>query len=172
MEGLKGPKGKASNGSQLKTTVNDLGSFMGMSAMKQMSCVMLYGAECWAMCKKEDDLLRRTEMRMLRRILGVSMKDKIRNEEIRKRCEVVDIIEKVREARLRWYGHIGRKDAAEPVRSIMEMEIKGNRGQLKKRWMDCINEDLTVKKLTMDMVRDRKKWRIRIRAANPGTVWD
>ena len=63
--------------------------------------VMLYGAECWAMRKKEDDLLRRTEMRMLRRILGVSLKDKIRNEEIRKRCGVVDIIEKVREARLR-----------------------------------------------------------------------
>ena len=111
---------------------------------------------------------------MLRRILGVSLKDKIRNEEIRKRCGVVDIIEKVREARLRWYGHVGRKDAAEPVRSIMEMEIKGNRGRgrPKKRWMDCVNEDLTVKKLTTDMARDRKKWRIRIRAADPGTVWD
>ena len=121
--------------------------------------VMLYGAECWAMRKKEDDLLRRTEMRMLRRILGVSLKDKIRNEEIRKRCGVVDIIEKVREARLRWHGHVGREDAAEPVTSIMEMEIKGNRGQgrPKKRWVDCINEDLTVKKLTKDMARDRKK---------------
>ena len=74
--------------------------------------VMLYGAECWAMCKKEDDQLRRMEMRMLRRILGVSLKDKIRNEEIRKRCGVIDIIEKVREARLRWYSHVKRKDAA------------------------------------------------------------
>ena len=89
---------------------------------------MLYGAECCAMRKKEDDLLRRMEMRMLRRILGVSSKDKIRNEEIRKRCGVIDIIEKVREERMRWYSHVGRKDAAEHVRNIMEMEIKGNRG--------------------------------------------
>ena len=98
--------------------------------------VMLYGTECWAMRKKEDDLLRRMEMRMLRRILGVSLKDKIRNEEIRKRCGVIDIIEKVREARLRWYGHVGRKDAAEPVRSIMEMEIRGNRTRTTKEEMD------------------------------------
>ena len=44
------------------------------------------------------------------------------------------------------------------------MEIKGNRGrgQPKKRWMDCIKEDLTVKKLTTDIARDRMMWRIRI----------
>ena len=32
------------------------------------------------------------------------------NEEIRRRCGVVDIVEKVREARLRWYGHVIRSD--------------------------------------------------------------
>jgi hypothetical protein len=41
------------------------------------------------------------------------------NEEIR-RCGVVDITEKVREARLRWYGHIIRRDEEELVRDIME----------------------------------------------------
>ena len=127
-----------------------------------------------AMRKKEEDLLRRTEMRMLRRILGVSLKHKISNKEIRRRCEVVDIIEKVREVRLRWHGHVEKEDATEPVWSIMEMEIKGNRGRgrPKKRWMDCIKEDLTVKKLTTDMARDRKMWKVRIRAADPGIVWD
>ena len=49
-------------------------------------------------------------------------------EEIRRKYGVINIIEKVREARLRWHGHLERKDAAELVRSIMEMEIKGNRG--------------------------------------------
>ena len=41
------------------------------------------------------------------------------NEEIR-RCGVVDIAEKVREARLRWYGHVIRRDEGELVRDIME----------------------------------------------------
>jgi hypothetical protein len=42
------------------------------------------------------------------------------NKEIRRRCVVVDIAEKVREARLRWYGHVIRRDEGELVRDIME----------------------------------------------------
>ena len=41
------------------------------------------------------------------------------NEDIR-RCGVVDIAEKVREARLRWYGHAIRRDEGELVKDIME----------------------------------------------------
>ncbi len=41
------------------------------------------------------------------------------NEEIR-RCEVAVIAEKMREARLRCYGHVIRRDEGELVRDIME----------------------------------------------------
>ena len=35
--------------------------------------------------------------------------------------DVVDIAEKVRKARLRWYGHVIRRDEGEPIiRDIME----------------------------------------------------
>jgi hypothetical protein len=42
------------------------------------------------------------------------------NEEIRTRSGVVDIAEKVSEARMRWYGHVIRRDEGELVRDIME----------------------------------------------------
>jgi hypothetical protein len=48
-----------------------------------------------------------------------SQSKKLWNEEIR-RCEVVDITEKVRKARLRWYEHVIRRDEGEPVKEIME----------------------------------------------------
>jgi hypothetical protein len=42
------------------------------------------------------------------------------NEEIRRRCDVVDIAEKIREARLRWYGHVIRRDEGKPFRDIID----------------------------------------------------
>jgi hypothetical protein len=41
---------------------------------------------------------------------------------------VVDIAEKVREARLRWYGYVIRRDEGELVRDIIWLEIKRIRG--------------------------------------------
>ena len=40
----------------------------------------------------------------------VSRLKRIRNEEIRRRCGVADIVEKMREARLRWMGHVLRRE--------------------------------------------------------------
>ena len=45
---------------------------------------MTYGAECWTMKKKDEMLMNKTEMRMLRWIQGVSLREHKRNEEIRK----------------------------------------------------------------------------------------
>ena len=42
------------------------------------------------------------------------------NEEIRKRCGVVDIADKVKKVRLRWYGHVIRRDEVELVKNIVE----------------------------------------------------
>ena len=48
---------------------------------------------------------------------------------------MIDIAEKVREARLRWYGHVIRRDEEELVRYITNILQK--RG----RWRPCIKED-------------------------------
>jgi len=49
--------------------------------------VMIYGAEAWSPRWKEEELLERTDMRMLRWILGVSLKDRKRNKDIRQALE-------------------------------------------------------------------------------------
>ena len=71
---------------------------------------MMYGAEAWTLTRKEEELLERTEMRMLRWILGVSLRDRRRNEDIREVLGVACITDKVREARMRWYGHVLRME--------------------------------------------------------------
>ena len=89
--------------------------------------VLLYGAECWAVGKKEEELVTRTEMRMLRRIVGVTLMNKERNEKIRKECGVADIKLKMREARLRWFGHVERREEGRGVKRVMQMEVDGSR---------------------------------------------
>ena len=50
------------------------------------------------------------ELKMLRFPLGVTRMDKTRNEYIRGTAQVGRFGEKTREVRLRWYGHVVRKD--------------------------------------------------------------
>ena len=52
---------------------------------------MPYGAECWTMKKKDEMLMNNTEMRMLRWIQGVSLRERNRNEEIREAATVQPI---------------------------------------------------------------------------------
>ena len=47
---------------------------------------VLYGSECWCLNAEERHRLEVFDMRCLRRVLGVSVMDRIRSAEIRERC--------------------------------------------------------------------------------------
>ncbi|CAH2251132.1 jg11818 [Pararge aegeria aegeria] len=53
--------------------------------------------------------LRVTQRAMERAMLGVSLRDQIRNEEIRRRTRVTDIAQRVARLKWQWAGHIARK---------------------------------------------------------------
>ena len=42
---------------------------------------------------------------------------------------VADIVDKMRKARLRWFGHMQRKEGSEPARMALEIEVEGHRGR-------------------------------------------
>ena len=71
---------------------------------------MMYGLETVAVTKKEVEEMQVAEMKMLRFAMGVTRKDKIRNEHIRSTVKVEQLGMKMREGRLRWYGHVMRRD--------------------------------------------------------------
>ena len=131
--------------------------------------VALYGAECWPATKVHERTLHAMEMRMLRWSLGVTRLDHIMNENIRKTCGVAPIQEKMREARLRWYGHVSRADANSVAKRVLALSPNGRRpqGRPKKRWMDCIREDMQIVGAQPDDSGDRAKWRTRCKTADP-----
>ena len=63
-----------------------------------------------ALAKRQEADMEVAELKMLRFPLGVTRIDKIRNEYIRGTAQVGRFGENTREARLRWYGHVWRKD--------------------------------------------------------------
>ncbi|VFR03540.1 unnamed protein product, partial [Cuscuta campestris] len=76
--------------------------------------------------------------------------------------------DKLREARLRWLGHVRRRDADAPVRRCERITVIGGsrgRGRPKKNWEEVIRQDLGLLDLTEDMALDRNLWRTRIRVA-------
>ena len=134
--------------------------------------VILYGAECWKTGVKEENILEKTEMRMLRRIKGVTVKDKMKSEDIRKDLGVGSIKSKARESRLRWFGHVHRKEQESNLRQVMDMEIPGRRlrGRPRGRWHDLVDRDMRELRVVPEDADDRNFWRRRTRTADHSPV--
>ena len=79
---------------------------------------------------------------MLRFAMGVMRKDKIRNKYSRGTVKVKWLGMKTREGRLRWYGHVMRRDQEYVGRRMMEMELPGKRkrGRPKRRFLDVVKD--------------------------------
>ena len=75
---------------------------------------------------------------------------------------------KMREGRLRWYGHVMRRDQEYIGRRIMEMELPGKRkrGRPKRRFLDVVKEDMGEVGAKETDVEDKKIWRMMIRCGH------
>ena len=130
---------------------------------------MVYGLETVAVTKRQVEEMEVAEMKMLRFAMGVTRKHKIRNEHIRSTVKVERLGMKMREGRLRWYGHVLRRDQEYIGRKMMEMELPGKsrRGRPKRRFLDVVKKDMgEVGAKEMD-VEDRKMWRMMISCGHP-----
>ncbi|KAK3556262.1 hypothetical protein QTP70_007141 [Hemibagrus guttatus] len=75
---------------------------------KYLGSTVQSNGECGKEVKKR--VLEVAELKMLRFSLGVTRLDRIRNEYIRGTAHVGRLGDKVREARLRWFGHVQRRE--------------------------------------------------------------
>ncbi|KAK3511052.1 hypothetical protein QTP70_029380 [Hemibagrus guttatus] len=130
---------------------------------------MLYGLETVSLRKRQESELEVAELKMLRFSLGVTRLDRIRNEYIRGTAHVGRLGDKVREARLRWFGHVQRRESEYIGRRILDMGLPGRRqrGRPKRRYMDVINEDMKLVGARVEDAEDRDRWRKMIRCGDP-----
>ncbi|XP_071739938.1 uncharacterized protein [Rutidosis leptorrhynchoides] len=79
--------------------------------------------------------------------------------------KVRSINDKLREERLRWFGHVRRRPLTANVRRVEALTVDGvwRRGRPTRRWEDIIKLDLKELSLTEHMTSDRNVWRTRIK---------
>jgi len=83
--------------------------------------------------------------------------DHVTNLDIRTRLKVAPNPEKMRQARLRWYGHVMRRDEQSVVRTALNIDPADRRprGRPKKRWLDRLNEDMRIVNIEPDDALDQ-----------------
>ena len=85
------------------------------------------------------------EMRCYRKILCISYKDHVTNEEVHAKIQQAigpheDLLTIVKRRKLQWYGHVSRSSAQ--AKTILQGTVNGGRGQgrQRKRWEVNISE--------------------------------
>ena len=95
---------------------------------------------------------------MLRMICRVTLKDMVESTVIARSVGVDNLEEHLRQKRLRWFGHIARRDEEVELKKVFELNIEGRRkrGRPVKRWIDVVEEDMKKRGVVQQDAGDRR----------------
>lgn len=134
------------------------------------SCILpllLYGAQTWALTDRERKMLGTCQRKLERKILGVSLHDRIRNEDLRKMTGIKDAATSATYIKWKWAGHVMRMDHNRWAYKTIAWDPRtGQRsvGRQKKRWADDLKLHFGSNWTTT--AKDRREWRLLIDAAS------
>ena len=110
-----------------------------------VTSIFLYACESWTLTAELQRRIQAMEMRCYRKILHISCKDRVTNEEVRAEIQQAigpheDLLTIVKRRKLQWYGHVSRSSGM--AKTILQGTVKGERGQggQRKRWEDNIRK--------------------------------
>ena len=104
---------------------------------------------------EESQRLHCNEMSMIRWMCGVTMRDRYPCEELRALVGIKPIVDVMRQRRLRWFGHIERREDNSWLKKVQNLAVDGHsgRGRPRKTWEHVIMEDLRVKGLRREVAQ-------------------
>lgn len=131
--------------------------------------VLTYGSESWVLSQQQERKIQAVEMKYLRRAIGVTRKDRIRNEQIREELEIQPISSIIENKQIGWWGHLQRLKDNIPVKQIWEgrTQDRNRRGRPKKTWNNTVENILQKKGKSIAeakrLSQNKKEWRKFIR---------
>ena len=106
---------------------------------------MLYSAELWPLTIPQKKKLEAAHHKFQRRLLGITWKDKVRNEDIRNQTKLQRMYLIIKERRPRWLGHVLRmEDDRIPKQATRWQMVSCTRraGRPRSNWIDTVSRDM------------------------------
>ena len=130
-----------------------------------VTSIFLYACESWTLTAELQRRTRAIEKRCYRKVLRISYKDHVTNEEVRAKIQQAigpheDLLTIVKRRKLQRYGHVSRSSGL--AKTILQGTVKGGRrqGGQRKRWEDNIRERTGLEfGKSQRAVENRGKWR-------------
>ena len=126
--------------------------------------IVTYGCETWVLDARQKSRIQAMEMLYFRAVCGVTRRDRIRNDEIRKRLRIIPTWSFIEQRQLSWWGHLNRMSNKRQTRGIWEARIAGN----KKRGRPGLTFNSVIQGILRErgtcwneariMARNRKEW--------------
>ncbi|XP_012228171.2 uncharacterized protein [Linepithema humile] len=111
---------------------------------------LLYGAETWRITEQNKRKLEAVEMDAIKRSLRISRKDRIQNEEVRRRMGIDGTLyDDIERMQLIWYGHVQRMGEERLPKKIMKWvpQQRCKRGRPKKTWKEGVVRAMSTRDL-------------------------
>ena len=136
----------------------------GKNPLWKCLCMHIWDCELWTLTAQLQGRIQAMEIRCYRKILCISYKDHVINEEVHAKIQQAigpheDFLTIVKRCKLQWYDHVARSSGL--AKSILQGTVKGGRRQSRqtKRWEDISKwTGLTFTK-SQRAVENREKFR-------------
>jgi hypothetical protein len=98
----------------------------------------LYGSECWTLRQKDRNRINSSQMEFIHSLTGVTLRDRIKSEDLRNRWRVHKMVQEVQNYQFKWMQHVLRMPANSLPRKLLKYKPHGRRdlGIPHRRWTD------------------------------------
>ncbi|MEJ4846145.1 hypothetical protein SKA08_15585, partial [Enterococcus faecium] len=102
---------------------------------------LTYGHELWVVTERTRSRIQAAEMSFLRRVAGLSLRDRVRSSAIREGLRVEPLLLHIERSQLRWFGHLTRMPPGRLLGEVFRACPTGRRprGRPRTRWRDYIS---------------------------------
>ena len=131
------------------------------------SCILptlIYGCQTWSLTSAQKTKITRCQRKIERKILNLTLKDRIPNEIIRRKTKIQDAIQQAEIIKWRWGGHVVRQNEKRWGHTTTLWYPRSGwrrQGRQYKRWQDSFTDTAGPKRTRL--AQDRMEWRARIK---------